>query len=104
MDGIAFRVPVPTGSFSDITVELAKAVEKDEINDLFKRYAEGELNGILGVSEDPIVSTDVIGDDRPSIIDLSGTRVVDGRFLKVMAFYDNEWGYANQLLRVAVAL
>ena len=59
---------------------------------------------IMGVSEDPIVSTDVIGDDRPSIIDLSGTRVVDGRFLKVMAFYDNEWGYANQLLRVAVAL
>ena len=104
MDGIAFRVPVPTGSVSDVTVELAKDVTKDGINGLFRRYAEGELKGILGISDDPLVSTDVIGDDRPSIVDLTGTRVVDGRFLKVMAFYDNEWGYTNQLLRVALVL
>ena len=104
MDGIAFRVPVPTGSVSDVTVELAKDVTKDEIDGLFRRYAEGELKGILGISDDPIVSTDVIGDDRPSIVDLTGTRVVDGRFLKVMAFYDNEWGYANQLLRLVLVL
>jgi len=104
MDGIAFRVPVPTGSVSDVTVELARDVTKDEIDGLFRRYAEGDLKGILGVSDDPIVSTDIIGDDRPSIVDLTGTRVVDGRFLKVMAFYDNEWGYANQLHRLVLAL
>jgi glyceraldehyde 3-phosphate dehydrogenase len=101
MDGIAFRVPVATGSVSDVTVELAKDVTKDEIHRLFRRYAGGDLAGILGVSEDPVVSSDVIGDDRPSVVDLTMTRVVDGRFLKVVAFYDNEWGYANQLLRVA---
>ena len=104
MDGIAFRVPVATGSVSDVTVELAKDVGKDDINALFRRYADGELAGILGVSDDPVVSSDVIGDDRPSVVDLTATRVVDGRFLKVMAFYDNEWGYTNQLLRVALLL
>jgi len=100
MDGIALRVPVPTGSISDITVELSKEATADEINALFCKYAEGELKGILGVTDDPIVSTDIIADDRPSIVDLTGTRVVDGRFLKIMAFYDNEWGYSNQLVRL----
>jgi len=105
MDGIAFRVPVPTGSVSDISVELSKDVkDAEEVNVIFRRYADGDLKGILGVSEDPVVSTDIIGDARPSIVDLSGTRVVDGRFLKVMAFYDNEWGYANQLVRLAAKL
>jgi glyceraldehyde 3-phosphate dehydrogenase len=104
MDGIAFRVPVATGSVSDVTVELTRDVEVDEINGLFRRYADGELAGILGVSDDPVVSSDVIGDERPSVVDLTATRVVDGRFLKVMAFYDNEWGYTNQLLRVALLL
>jgi glyceraldehyde 3-phosphate dehydrogenase len=104
MDGIAFRVPVATGSVSDVTVELAKDVEKDDVNALFRRYADEELAGILGVSDDPIVSSDVIGDDRPSVVDLTVTRVIDGRFLKVVAFYDNEWGYTNQLLRVALLL
>jgi len=104
MDGIAFRVPVATGSVSDVTVELAKDAEKDDVNALFRGYAAGELAGILGVSEDPVVSSDVIGDDRPSVVDLTVTRVVDGRFLKVVAFYDNEWGYTNQLLRVALLL
>ena len=104
MDGIAFRVPVATGSVSDVTVELAKDVTRDEINDLFRRYAGGDLDGTLAVSEDPIVSSDIVADDRPSIVDLSGTRVVDGRFLKVMAFYDNEWGYANQLVRLVAVL
>ena len=104
MDGIAFRVPVATGSVSDVTVELAKNVTKEEINALFRRYADGELSGILGVSDDPVVSSDVIGDDRASVVDLTATRVVDGSFLKVMAFYDNEWGYTNQLLRVALIL
>jgi glyceraldehyde 3-phosphate dehydrogenase len=104
MDGIAFRVPVPTGSVSDVTVELSRDIERDEINALFRSYAGGKLAGVLGTSDDPMVSSDTIGDDRPSIVDLTATRVVDKRFLKVMAFYDNEWGYTNQLLRVALAL
>jgi len=104
MDGIALRVPVPTGSISDITVEMSKEATVEEINALFRKYADGELKGILGITEDPIVSTDIIADDRPSIVDLTGTRVVDKRFLKVMAFYDNEWGYTNQLLRLAKVL
>ena len=104
MDGIAFRVPVATGSVSDVTVELAREATVDEVNGLFRTYADGDLAGVLGVSDDPVVSSDVIGDDRPSIVDLTATRVVDGRFLKVMAFYDNEWGYTNQLVRVARAL
>ncbi len=104
MDGIAFRVPVATGSVSDVTVELKREASVEEVNDLFRRYANGELAGILGASEDPVVSSDVIGDDRPSVVDLTATRIVDGRFLKVMAFYDNEWGYTNQLLRVACLL
>ncbi len=104
MDGVAYRVPVATGSVSDVTVELAKNATAEEVNDLFRRYAEEKLSGILGVSDDPMVSSDVIGDDRPSVVDLTTTKVVDGRFLKVMAFYDNEWGYTNQLLRVALAL
>jgi len=101
MDGVAYRVPVATGSVSDVTVELAKGATADEVNDLFRRYAEGELSGVLGVSDDPMVSSDVIGDDRPSVVDLTTTKVIDGRFLKVMAFYDNEWGYTHQLARVA---
>jgi len=104
MDGMAIRVPVPTGSVSDVTVELSRDADVEEINGLFRRYAEGELAGILGVSDDPIVSSDIIGDDRPSVVDLTVTRIVDRRFLKIMAFYDNEWGYTNQLLRVALIL
>jgi len=101
MDGIAFRVPVPTGSVSDVTIEIKRSVEKaNEINEPLQRYADGELKGILGVSSDPMVSTDIIGDERPSVVDLTRTSVVDGTLIKVVAFYDNEWGYTNQLLRL----
>lgn len=104
MHGIAFRVPVPTGSVSDITLELNKPVTAEEVNTVLKRYADNELAGILKVSSDPLVSTDIIGESHPSIVDLTQTTVVDGRMLKVVAFYDNEWGYTNQLLRVALKL
>ncbi|RLE36284.1 type I glyceraldehyde-3-phosphate dehydrogenase [Candidatus Acetothermia bacterium] len=104
MDGMAFRVPVPTGSVSDFTAEMREPVTKEAVNDAFRRYAEGELAGILGVSDDPIVSSDIIGDSRASVVDLSLTVVVDGRLLKVVTFYDNEWGYTNQLLRVALLI
>lgn len=104
MDGMAFRVPVPSGSVSDFTVELKKDVKKEDVNDALSRYAKGELVGILGVSKDPIVSSDIIGDSRASVVDLSSTAVVDGHLLKVVTFYDNEWGYTNQLVRVAAFL
>lgn len=104
MDGIAFRVPVPTGSVSDITLEMSQPVTVDEVNAVLKRYAANELAGILKVSSDPLVSTDIIGESHPSIVDLTQTSVVDERMLKVVAFYDNEWGYTNQLLRVALQL
>ena len=104
MDGIAFRVPVPTGSVSDITLEMNQTVTPEDVNAVLKRYAAGDLSGILKVSDDPLVSTDIIGESHPSIVDLTQTAVVDGRMLKVVAFYDNEWGYTNQLLRVALTL
>jgi len=104
MDGIAFRVPVVTGSVSDITLDMAKPVTVADVNGVLKRYADGELKGILGVAEDPMVSTDVIADARPSVVDPTLTQVVAERMLKVVAFYDNEWGYTNQLLRLVQTL
>ena len=104
MHGIAFRVPVPTGSVSDITLEMRQPITWQEVNDKLVEYAAGELAGVLKVSEGPLVSTDIIGESHPSIVDLSLTTVVDDRLLKVVAFYDNEWGYTNQLLRVALQL
>ncbi len=104
MDGIAFRVPVPTGSVSDITLEMRQPVTVEDVNAVLKRHAAEELSGVLKVSEDPLVSTDIIGESHASIVDLTQTAVVDGRLLKVVAFYDNEWGYTNQLLRVALQL
>ncbi|MGB2983229.1 MAG: type I glyceraldehyde-3-phosphate dehydrogenase [Candidatus Bipolaricaulia bacterium] len=104
MDGIAFRVPVATGSVSDITIETMRPVSKDDVNKALRRYADGELSGILGISDDPMVSSDIIADPRPSVVDPSLTSVVDERMLKVVAFYDNEWGYTNQVLRLILAL
>ena len=104
MDGMAFRVPVATGSVSDFTAEMKKAITVEQVNAALRHYAEGELAEILGVSEDPMVSSDIIGDPRASVVDLSSTSVVEKRLLKVVTFYDNEWGYTNQLLRVASLL
>jgi len=104
MHGIAFRVPVATGSVSDVTLEMGEPVTAEQVNATLKRYAEGELSGILRVSNDPLVSTDIVGETHASIVDMTQTSVVDGNLLKVVAFYDNEWGYTNQLLRVALQL
>jgi glyceraldehyde 3-phosphate dehydrogenase len=104
MDGIAFRVPVATGSVSDITLDMSRAVDVEEVNGALRRYAEGELAGVLGIAEDPMVSSDIIADPRPSVVDPTLTRVINERMLKVVAFYDNEWGYTNQLLRLVLAL
>ncbi len=101
MDGIAFRVPVATGSVSDFVALLKRDVTVEELNAAFTRHAQGALSEILAVSQAPLVSSDVIGESHASVVDLSSTMVVDQRLAKVVAFYDNEWGYATQLVRVA---
>ncbi len=104
-DGVAVRVPVPVGSLSDITLLTERPTSVQEVKEIFREEAESErYKGILGVTEDPIVSSDIIMDPRASIVDLAMTRVVDGDLVKVMAWYDNEWGYANQMIREAVRI
>ncbi len=97
--GLAIRVPVPVGSLSDFTFLLKKDVTIDEVNNAFKGAASSSLyKGILEVTEDPIVSSDVIGNPHSAIVDLSLTQVVGGNMVKVIAWYDNEYGYANRLV------
>jgi glyceraldehyde 3-phosphate dehydrogenase len=97
LDGYAMRVPVPTGSATDLTVELKTAATKEEINAAIKKAAEGELKGILQYTEDPIVSTDIVTDPSSCIFD-SGLTYVNGNMAKVVGWYDNEWGYSNRLV------
>jgi glyceraldehyde 3-phosphate dehydrogenase len=102
-NGVAVRAPVPVGSISDIVFVVEKGTTAEEVNDIFREESASErYDGILGVSEDPIVSSDVIKDPRVSIVDLTMTQVVDGDLVKVMSWYDNEWGYANQMVREAL--
>jgi glyceraldehyde 3-phosphate dehydrogenase len=101
-DGLAIRVPVPVGSLSDFTFLLKKKTSVDEANDIFRSAAKSrEFKGILEVTEDPIVSSDIIGNPASSIVDLSLTKVIFGDFLKVVAWYDNEWGYSKRLIEMA---
>jgi glyceraldehyde 3-phosphate dehydrogenase len=97
LDGYALRVPVPTGSITDLTVELSKEVTAAEINAAMKKAAEGPLKGILRFTEDPIVSADIVTDPHSSIFDAGITKVI-GNQAKVAAWYDNEWGYSNRLV------
>jgi glyceraldehyde 3-phosphate dehydrogenase len=104
-DGIAIRAPIPVGSIADITFVTSRKTSVDEVNQIFAEEAEtGRYAGVLGVSRDPLVSSDIVGDPRASIVDLDLTRVIDGDLVKVMSWYDNEWGYANQMVREAVAV
>ncbi|UCG39897.1 MAG: type I glyceraldehyde-3-phosphate dehydrogenase [Acidimicrobiia bacterium] len=98
LDGMAMRVPVPDGSTVDLVVELEQDVTVEEVNAAVKAAAEGELAGILQYTEDPIVSTDIIGNPHSSIFDASATQVMDGKLVKVMTWYDNEWGYSNRVV------
>lgn len=103
-DGVAVRGPVPVGSVADIVCVTRRATTPDELRQIFREEAQTErYQGILGVSEDPIVSSDIIGDARASIVDLDMIQVVDGNLVKLMSWYDNEWGYANQMVRYAIA-
>lgn len=101
-DGVAIRAPIPVGSIADITFVTKRKTSVDEVNGIFTEEADSDrYAGVLGVSRDPLVSSDIIGDARASIVDLELTRVIDGDLLKIMSWYDNEWGYANQMLRQA---
>jgi glyceraldehyde 3-phosphate dehydrogenase len=97
LDGFALRVPVPTGSATDLTVELAKEATAAEINAALKRAAEGSLKGYLTYTEDPIVSADIVTDPSSCILDAGLTKVI-GTTAKVVGWYDNEWGYSNRLV------
>ena len=98
-DGVAIRVPTPVGSISDFTFLLSKKVTVAEVNQAFKDVASNpSFSGILAVTEDPIVSSDIVGRPESAIVDLSLTQVVDGDMVKVFAWYDNEFGYSNRLV------
>jgi glyceraldehyde 3-phosphate dehydrogenase len=104
-DGIAIRAPIPVGSIADLTFVTSRPTSVEEVNGILTAEAATErYAGVLGVSHDPLVSADIIGDSRASIVDLELTKVIDGDLLKIMSWYDNEWGYANQMVRQAVSM
>ncbi|MEU0686660.1 type I glyceraldehyde-3-phosphate dehydrogenase [Streptomyces uncialis] len=103
LDGIAMRVPVPTGSATDLVVTLQRETTKDEVNAAFKKASEdGALKGFLAYTEDAIVSSDIVGDPASCIFDSSLTMVQEGNTVKILGWYDNEWGYSNRLVDLTV--
>ena len=104
LNGFAVRAPVPTGSVVDLTVEANRETSAEEVNEAMRSASEGELNEILSYTEDPIVSTDIIKNPASSIFDSALTAVMDGTMVKVVAWYDNEWGYSNRVVDVALRL
>ena len=104
-DGVALRVPIPVGSIADITLVAARPTDAEEINRILREEAETDrYRGVLGVADDPVVSADIVADPRASIVDAAMTRVVDGTLVKVMSWYDNEWGFTHQMVREALTL
>lgn len=98
LDGMAMRVPVPDGSTVDLVLELDSDVTIEEVNAAVKAAAEGSMKGIIQYSEDPLVSTDIIGNPHSSIFDAESTQVLGGNMVKVLSWYDNEWGYSNRVV------
>ncbi|MFO7978330.1 MAG: type I glyceraldehyde-3-phosphate dehydrogenase [Bacteroidales bacterium] len=98
LDGFALRVPTPDGSIVDFTVELEKDVTIEQVNQAMKNAAEGPMKGILEYITDPVVSTDIIGNPHSSVFDSLMTQVLDGNFVKVLSWYDNEYGYSNRVV------
>jgi glyceraldehyde 3-phosphate dehydrogenase len=98
LDGISLRVPVPDGSITDFVCELKVKVTKEQINEVFKKAAASTHKGIIEYSEEPLVSVDIIGSPYSSIFDSDSTNVIDGNFVKVIAWYDNEWGYSCRMI------
>lgn len=101
-DGMAMRVPTINVSISDITIVTKKDITAEEVNNAMIAAAAGPLKGILGVTDEPLVSSDFIGEERSTVVDLSLTKVIGGNLVKVVAWYDNEWGYAHRLVDMAM--
>jgi len=101
LDGLSLRVPVTDGSMNDLTVRVSKEVTKEQVNAALREAANGKLRGILEYTEEPIVSSDIIGNPHSGIVDGLCTLVVAGRHVKVLSWYDNEWGYSNRLAELA---
>ncbi len=104
LDGIAIRVPTADVSVVDLVAELEREATAERINESFRTAADGPLKGILAVSDEPLVSIDFLGDPHSSIVDAQNTRVLDGTLVKVLAWYDNEWGYANRVTDIAALI
>src|SRR5262245_63220206 len=102
LDGMAIRVPTPNVSVVDLTAELEKPATEEAVNAAMKKAAEGPLKGILMYCEEPLVSTDFNGTPYSSIFDAALTRVIDKTFLKILSWYDNEWGFSNRMRDVAL--
>ncbi len=100
LDGMAVRVPAPVGSLCDTVYLLNRKTTIESINKVFVKASRGKYKGLIAASRDPLVSSDIVGDSHSAIIDLLSTRVIDGDFLKVISWYDNEWGYANRLVEL----
>lgn len=100
-DGMAFRVPVPVGSLCDVTFLLKKKTTVEAVKAEFIKAAKGKLKGILEASNEKLVSSDIVGNSHSSIIDLESMTIVGGNLLKVVAWYDNEWGYSNRFVELA---
>ena len=103
-DGMAIRVPTPTVSLIDLVVALEKSTSVNEVNAALKSAAEGPLQGILGYSDEPLVSTDYKGDDRSGIVDALSTKLIDDKLLKLLVWYDNEWGYSVRCADLAALM
>jgi len=102
LNGMAVRVPVPDGSVVDLVAELDKNVTAEEVNAAFKEAAEGDLKGVLGYSEEPLVSSDIVGDTHSSLIDGLSTMVLEDNMVKVVSWYDNEMGYSSRCVDIAI--
>jgi len=104
-DGVAVRGPIPVGSVSDLVFLTEQDTTVEEVNDIFREEAASDkYRGILGATDDPIVSSDIVGDPHASVVDLGMTTVVAGNLVKLMAWYDNEWGFSNQMVREALRI
>jgi glyceraldehyde 3-phosphate dehydrogenase len=101
LDGIAVRVPTPDVSLVDLVAEVSRDVTVEEVNAALKAASQGGLNGILGYTEEPLVSIDFTGDRHSSIVDAKSTAVMQGRMVKVLSWYDNEWGYSCRVVDLA---
>jgi glyceraldehyde 3-phosphate dehydrogenase len=100
-DGMAFRVPTPVGSVSDIVVVTEKDTTEEEVNQAFIEAADGKMKGILEATDEPLVSQDIVGDSHSVVTQLDLTKVIGGNLVKVVGWYDNEWGYSSRLIDVA---